>query len=251
MALILIASVLLMIGCGPGAGHSTESRTYTEHPETPATYEGRKDEKIPKQTTFKRADGIVVFDGTGEELEKAEWKVVIYGEDGKPWRIIDQRDDSIDSLEGESGDFFPIDFSNGNKRDFLIEMRLTGRSEDWLEVVAHESRTPPVKAYVRVRDPLFKELSWEEWVLGHFNLRFDQETNPLLESPDGAPKEAVFPETPLIKPDNVGGDWVLVRWTQHEPDEPSVEWLKKNLPENSGWIRWRKDGKILISDYYP
>lgn len=251
MAYILIVSVLLMLGCGAGTGQITESKTTEGLPKSPAAQNKSADKRPPRESTFEKADGVVVFDGTGEELKSSDWKIYIYGEDGAPWRIFDYNDDSLESLEGEDGDFFPMLFSNGNKRDFAIEVRLVGRSAEWLEVIVHERRDPETRAYIRTDDPLFSAQGWEEWVMSHKNLTFDQVINPVLDSPGGAPKAVAFAEMPLIKPDKVEGDWVLIRWTQMEPDEPSVEWLRKNLPENSGWIRWRQDGKILISDYYP
>lgn len=251
MAYILIFSVLLTLGCGSGTGQITESRTFEGHTESPATHEKKTDRTPPGESIFEKADGVIVFDGTGEELKRSGWKIYIFGRDGAPWRVIDYNDDSLESLEGEEGEFFPLLFSNGNKREFEIELRLVGRSADWLEVVVHKRRDPATRAYIRTDDPLFKTLGWEEWVMKHRNLTFDRLTNPVLDSPDGAPKAVVFAEMPLIKPDKVSGDWVLVRWTQMEPDEPSVEWIRKNLPENSGWIRWRTDGKVLISKYYP
>lgn len=251
MAYILIVAVLLMLGCGAGTGQITESKTTEGLPRTPAAQNSSADKRPPRDSSFEEAEGVVVFDGTGNELKSADWKITLYGENGAPWKVIDYNDDSIESLEGEEGDFFPILFSNGNKRDFEIELRLVRRSDDWLEVIAHESRDPATRAYVRSDDALFRELSWDQWVLAHKNLSFDRQTNPVLDSPDGAPKAVVFAEMPLIKPDKLSGDWVLIRWTQMEPDEPSVEWIRKNLPENSGWIRWRKDGKILIGEYYP
>lgn len=251
MAYILILSVLLSFGCGSGTGQITESKTIEGHTESPAANKQKRDRRPPSESTFEKAEGVVVFDGTEEELKSSGWKITIYGEDGAPWRVIDYNDDSLENLEGEEGEFFPLLFSNGNKRDFAIELRLVRRSDEWFEVIAHESRDPGTRAYVRTDDPLFKALGWEEWVMAHDNVTFDRLTNPVLDSPDGAPKPAAFAEMPLIKPDKVSGDWVLVRWTQMEPDEPSVEWIRKNLPENSGWIRWYRDGKILISEYYP
>lgn len=248
MPFILIASVLLFSACGSGTGQIQTN----SHPEATRSTAGVPlSGRPPKDTKFEKADGLVVYGAKPEALEAAGGRVVIYDEEGKPFKSIDPSDESLESLEGESGDFFPFDFSNGARRDFLIEMRLTGRSDEWLEVIAHESRTPPVKAYVRVGDPLFKVVGWEEWVLGHFNIRFDKEKNPVLEKPDGTTKAVSIPDEPLIRPAEVKGDWVLIRWTKHEPDEPSVEWLAGNLPENSGWIRWRKGDEILIREYYP
>ncbi|QQS43059.1 MAG: hypothetical protein IPM63_09070 [Acidobacteriota bacterium] len=251
MAYILMVSVLLMLGCGAGTGQIAESKTTEGLPKSPAAQNISADKKSPRESSFEDAEGVVVFDGSGNELKSTDWRITLYGEDGAPWRVIDYNDDSLESLEGEEGDFFPMLFSNGNKRDFGIELRLVRRSDDWFEVIAHESREPKTRAYIRTDDPLFKALGWEEWVMVHKNLTFDRLTNPVLDSPDGAPKAVAFAEMPLIKPDKVSGEWVLVRWTQMEPDEPSVDWIRKNLPENSGWIRWRKDGKILISEYYP
>ena len=85
----------------------------------------------------------------------------------------------------------------------------------------------------------------------HFNIRFDRVSNPVLGEPDGEEMRVSIPDEPLIKADEVRGDWVLIRWTKHEPDEPKVGQIAEQFPENSGWIRWRINGKIVIGEYFP
>lgn len=246
MTIILILISLVLAGCGSGIGKQAEpAMTPPAGTGSPAVAES------PANSVFEPAEGVAVFESNEETLAKAGHKITFYGSDGAVWKQIDARDDSLESLKGEEGDFFPLLFSNGASTEFAIELRITGRSDDWLRVVVHETREPQTVAYLRADDPMFKPLSWEQYALSFFNLRFDPDSNPVLQMPDGSPTDARMPEEPLIKPDEVRGDWLKIRWTTHEPDEPSAGEIAKQFPGNVGWIRWRKDGEILIHEYYP
>lgn len=246
MTIILIIISLMLTACGSGIGKQTEPAG-TPTPDTVQTSAAGP----PEISAFEPAEGVAVFAADEGTLAKAGHKIAIYGADGEVLKRIDARDDSLGSLGGEEGDFFPLLFSNGASRDFAIELRITGRSENWIRVVVHETREPKTMGYLKADDPMFKKLSWEDWVLAHFNIRFDAVKNPVLDQPDGSPKAVSIPDEPLIKADEVKGDWVLIRWMEHEPMEPTAEWLRENKPENAGWIRWRKDGEIVIEEFFP
>ncbi len=246
MFVFLLLVAMTVSGCSSGSG-STEIPQKDGRPVQNSTNASKR----PAEADFKPADGVVIFNGREEALKAASGMITIYGKDGRPWKVIDHDDDSLGSLSGEEGDFYPLFFSNGASRDFGIEMRVERRSEDWIEVVVHETRNPKTKGYIRPSDPLFKFWTWDEWVKNHFNIRFDSGSNPVLDAPDGKRKIVVITDGPLIRPDEVKGDWVQIRWTKHEPDEPTVEQMAASHPEDAGWIRWRKDGKILIEEYYP
>ncbi|REJ75685.1 MAG: hypothetical protein DWQ47_09465 [Acidobacteria bacterium] len=214
----------------------------------------------PEDAALENADGVVVYVGRTTGARDSSGIVRLYSIDGTVWKEIDplKPEDSSDEIRITKNVFKPLFFSDGSKREFGIEMRLVRRSKDWLEVVAGEghyaNRTSdrvPLLKYVQSSDPMFRVLSWDTWVRGHFNIRFDAVKNPVLDQPDGSPKAVSIPDEPLIKADKVEGDWVLIRWMEHEPDEPSAKWLRENKPENAGWIRWRKDGEILIEEFYP
>ena len=99
----------------------------------------------PGSDKFTHLEGMLVYSGTEDALNKSSRLITIYGKDGAPWKVIDRDDDSLSSLTGEEGDFYPSFFSNGANRDFGIEMRAVARSEQWIEVVVHETRTPPLQ----------------------------------------------------------------------------------------------------------
>ena len=248
MIRFLILSAALITGCPADAGSAQRE------PVAPAATEEislLSSEALPRDSVFEPAEGVAVFTPETEALTKAGYAILVFGADGSVLKRIDYRDDSLDSLEGEEGSFFPLDFSNGASREFSLEFRLTGRSKEWLRVIAHETREPPVEGFLRAADPLFKTITWEQWVLAHFNIRFDENANPVRQSPDGPAKYADISKEPLIRPDEVNGDWVRIRWTVHEPDEPSAVDIARKHPENVGWIRWRHGRQILISEFYP
>lgn len=244
LSLLLAAHlVFLDTGCGnvrDGAQTNVESEKNSNE----------TDDKVPKpsEELFTEAPGVVQF---VEGARAADRILLVFGVEGIPIKKIDRDDDSIGSLEGEDGDFFPLLFSNGAQRDFAIEMMALRRSRNWIEVVIHENKEPQRRGYIRADDRRFRFLEWREWVLGHFNIRFSADQNPVLDAPEGKPKTVELPKEPLIKPEEVKGDWVRIRWVRHEPDEPSVRDIARSHPDNEGWIRWRSKGKVVISEYYP
>jgi hypothetical protein len=248
MFVLIMIALLAVTGCSAGSGASPDSNS---DPGERSKIGTERDRTSPRDSVFQPADGVVIFKGTERDLKPVSGMITIHGDQGRPWKVIDHNDDSLESLTGEAGDFYPLMFSNGANRDFDIQMRAVRRSKEWIEVVVHETRDPNTLGYVRSDDPLFKFQSWDEWVLDHFNIRFDADSNPVLEAPEGKRKTVLIPREPLIRPAEVRGDWLLVRWTKHEPDEPDVAEIAKAHPENSGWIRWRRDGRILIKEYYP
>ena len=245
--LLNLLFVLLLIGSDSGCG-GVPSEDPARAEGGTASNAGNGNAPAPAGDLFENADGVVQF---ADGIRGADRILTIYDEEGVPLKRIDRDDDSLDSLEGEEGDFFPLLFSNGAQRDFAIEMTALRKSRNWIEVVIHEAREPRSKGYVRADDPQFRFLEWPDWVLGHFNIRFDAENNPVLDAPEGRPKTVKLPDEPLIKPERVEGDWVRIRWVGHEPGEPSVRDIARSHPANEGWIRWRKGGKIEIGEYYP
>lgn len=248
MIRFLILSVALITGCPADAGSAQRGQAV---PSSPKDVPTRGPDTPPKDSLFEPAEGVVVFVPNAETLKKAGNAILVFGADGSTLKRVDYHDDSLDSLEGEEGSFFPLDFSNGTSREFALEFRLTGRSREWLRVIVHEARVPPAEGFLRSADPLFKVVTWEQWVLAHFNIRFDDKANPVRQSPDGPAIYADISEEPLIKPDEVEGDWLKIRWTEHEPDEPSAIEIARKYPANAGWIRWRNGRQILIEEYYP
>ena len=243
---IISAGLVLITGCTNGAGA-------IDNPDRSASEAGDRNAAVlpPKDTAMEDVEGVVVYDADEKKLEKNSGLITIYGKGGEPMKVINREDESLDSLTGEEGDFYPFYFSNGASRDFGIELRAVRRSKDWIEVIVHETREPNTLGYVRVDDTLFRFLSWSEWVKEHSNIRFDTKEDPVLDSPNGKPAKVTFPEEALIKSDEVRGDWARIRWTELEPDELSADQIGDRFPANVGWIRWRKDGRVLIREYYP
>jgi hypothetical protein len=248
MFTLLMIVAIAFTGCSAGSGASANANS-VQSKQPGETVGGERN--LPRDSNLQPSDGVVVFKGSEIELKNASGMITIYGDDGRPWKVIDHDDDSLESLSGEEGDFYPLMFSNGASRDFEIEMRVVRQAKEWIEVVVHEKREPKTLGYVKADDPLFKLLTWDGWVKDHFNIRFEAVSNPVLNEPEGAKKNTVIPDEPLIKPAEVKGDWVLIRWTKHEPEELTAEEIAKEFPENSGWIRWRKDGEIMINEFYP
>jgi len=242
----LAAGLVLVTGCTDGAGAIRDS-------ERAASEAADRKPAIPSpaDSGMEAVEGVVVYEGNEKKLAASSGLITIYGKNGEPLKVINREDESLESLTGGEGDFYPFYFSNGASHDFGIELRAVRRSKDWIEVVIHETREPKTLGYVRAEDPLFKYLSWPDWVKGQKNIRFDTKENPVRESPNGRKKKVAMPEEPWIKAEGVRGDWAKIVWTKPENGEPSAAEIADKYPQNFGWIMWRKDGKVLIGEHYP
>jgi hypothetical protein len=117
-----------------------------------------------------------------------------------------------------------------------------GKREERFEVVVDEETG--TKKYVRADDPVLKFQTWEEHILQLFAVGFERQSNPVLEQPDGQVKGIEFSKGVTFHPVEVKGDWLKVRWSDTEQTED------KSKSANSGWIKWKKDGVLLIELFY-
>ncbi len=244
--LLLTCCLMIFAACGAcnQVGRSAEGQWRTRAPEASEAPQTSG----PSSQRFSPADGVLVFEASGP---RAHQKVVIFDKNAKPLVRIDPDDDDPGPVDGEKRGFYPLFFSDGSKRDFGIQLRIVAVSKDWYEVVTQEGEDPAVVAYVRREDPRFLFRTWENWVLAHVNLRFDPSANPVLESPGGTAKPVSLPEEPVIKAERIKNDWVLVRWAIQTDADLSARDIAARFPANNGWIRWRRNGDILITDYFP
>lgn len=81
--------------------------------------------------------------------------------------------------------------------------------------------------------------TWEKYILQVFAVGFDTKENPLLTSPQSEIKKSVEPNTTFF-PVEVKGEWLKVKW------DKSTETRKENNKQDTGWLRWKKDGKLFI-----
>lgn len=161
----------------------------------------------------------------------------IYNEDGSLWHKLTFYDN--EPAGRTNVDFRPISF---HQDYFVLALKCIGKSTGRFEVVVNEETG--MKKYVRVDDPVLRFQTWEEHILQVYAVDFNWKDNPILEKPGGAVKSVGFVKGVTFRPVEVEGDWLKVRW------DGIAQTGEKNKNDNSGWIKWKKDGFILVELYY-
>lgn len=204
----------------------------------------------PNKSVFTPTDAIVVFQWDEEVIKQTKGLIHFYDETGTVWHVVNYFDDSMDAMSEPGGKFRPFHFRVGN---FQLEMQCTGKSDKWYEVIVEEEVVPKVKKYIRADDPLFKLQSWKDYVLSFYNVTFDQKVNPILQSPNGKPRnvEILSDEIWRVIPVKVQGEWIMIRWGKKQSENGNTSKMKPRTRTNVGWIRWRKGEELLVADFYP
>lgn len=148
----------------------------------------------------------------------------IYNEDGSLWKTY------VDSIPDAVITPFRM------KPDYsLIVFRCIGKTSLGYEVVVNEEHN--IIKYIKTNAQGFVHESWEEHILGLNGIGFDQESNPLKESPSD---NAATVSLEGVKDESFSGVSIQGEWL-HVKTENGTE----------GWIRWHDaNGKLLIELYY-
>ena len=87
-------------------------------------------------------------------------------------------------------------------------------------------------------------LSWEEYILKFYCVT--NNSNPLRDAPnDNAPIQKVLNYTQVhFICIEISGDWVKIKC------DSECEGCSVDNPKLSGWIRWKKDGKVILEQRY-
>lgn len=189
--------------------------------------------------------GVIVLD----KYEKEDF-IHIFNEDGSLWyKFTYYYDESSGMFPYANDDFRPFAF---HLDYFVLVLKCAGKEAGRYEVVVNEKTG--LKKYVMANDLTMKFQTWEEHILQIYAIEFNQEENPLLESPQGKTKKVNLPKGeieranlpiyPTFQPTKVKGDWLKVKWKI--PKEKQVKGAKYDF----GWIRWKKGERLLVELFY-
>lgn len=235
MRLGLLALLLLTLtGCTTSVEHQYPKEAAATSPST---------SQVPlpqvQPTPINIADtlGVVVL---GDHYGEDDF-IRIYNQDGSQWyRFSFYYDDSDGDFEYANDDFRPSAF---HPDYYLLVLSCVGRDKGRYEVIVNEETR--LKKYVNVDDPTMKFETWKEHVLHVFSINFNRDENPPLNAPNGQPIDSKLysPEFPISAVE-VKGEWLRIKWgknTQPRDKEPEFD---------TAWIRWKKDGMLLIRFEY-
>lgn len=181
--------------------------------------------------------GVVTLNKSRDGRGGKDDFIRIYNEDGSLWHKFTFYGN--DTLPLTNDDFSPISF---HQDYFVLALKCAAKSEKYFEVVVNEETG--VKKYVRVDDPVLKFQTWEEHILQVFAVDFNWDENPPLGKPGGNVKNVSFSKEVTFRPVAVEGEWLKVRW------DGIKQTGEKNKNDNTGWVKWKKDGFILVELYY-
>lgn len=202
----------------------------------------------PDKSVFRSVDGVILFKWDKDAVDSKKGLIHLYDEAGRIWNEINFYNDRRDSMSVPVEEFQPLYF---RASDFGLQMRCTGKSDEWYEVIVNENN-PSVKKYIRTGDSLFEFQHWDKYIMKMLNITFEQNTNPLLDSPNGKKKNIQLKKDAVFAPIDVKGDWVKVRLKPSVQSDTSAVRNEKKKRYEEGWIRWRNDQhRIIIDDYYP
>lgn len=243
IAILLILSILLLHGCadtGPGNVSPADKDS---------TSAGDVDEitdEAPVKERFERkigdSKGVVTLSQTYGENDT----VKIYNADGSIWYEFSYYDDAaFDQLESINTEFRPFAFHP----DYLIlGLRVTGEDDKRYEVVVNEE--DGLKKFVRKDDKVLEYEPFEKHILSTYAIDFDSDKNPVLDEPEGKKVTEDYSKVAIFKAVQVSGDWVELKWSEPTTKADANTNETQDEREKTGWVRWRKDGTMLIELFY-
>ncbi len=179
--------------------------------------------------------GLIVL---SDNYEKGDF-VKLYNEDGSLWhKLTHYYDDSDGKFEYANENFLPFAF---HPDYFVLALKCVRKKVDRYEVIVNEETN--LKKYVKANDKVLKFETWENHIPQLFAVGFDEKENPILETPQGQGRNLVKTDK-TFHPVEVKGEWLKVKW------DIAAETEKKEEQQNSGWLRWKKDGKLIVELFY-
>lgn len=211
----------------------------------------------PNEERFEKSDGIVlpsrsvgchslnysIRERTCREITQEEWHntavVTLYNENGTVWYRYTHKPKSIYSKQNEPEEhflynkmgFIPLAMIG----DIVSILRLVSESEHWYQVEV-DIETKATR-FVLKSDPRWAKKDWSYFLteVKHFDLVEEQS---LRDKPQGKVSEAIadlkFSAVRFLKVDK---DWAYV--------EAELKGEKKLY---QGWVQWRKEDELLITD---
>ncbi|QQS43058.1 MAG: hypothetical protein IPM63_09065 [Acidobacteriota bacterium] len=166
--------------------------------------------------------------------------ISFYNRDGSVWHSLTfYYDDFSGIYPYENDQFRPYAF---HPDYFIFAVKLKAEHDDRFEVVVNEETG--LTKFLRKGDGFYEFQTWSEHITNLFAVDFDPKRNPLRSRPAG--DTIIYPtleEKPTFHPVETSGEWLKVKWDSQRKGSPETEY-------DHGWIRWTRNGKLLIELWY-
>lgn len=206
-----------------------------------STIKTKRDSQIPGQGVS--AENLVV-QSTSINVEKTIGIVTLssnvsfskrdtirlFNQDGSTWfKFSFYYDDSDGKYDFMNDEFKPYAFNPDYfKLGLVVTKKLADRK--FHVIVNHEKA---IEKIIEIKEYLvFRR--WDEYLLSSFAVGFNVLDNPLLETPSIESKKVPVNEKTPYHPIEIKGEWLKVRW-------------KIDEKESTGWIKWKRDGLLIVS----
>lgn len=145
---------------------------------------------------------------------------------------------NLDSIKNEW--LMPL---NINLDYYIFHLQCSAVKESWFQVIVNEQTN--LKYWIKEL-PDFEYLSWENFILDVVAVRpIDSKTNPILKTANINSDKHKEQLIDCLVPVKIDGNWLKVKV---EPVICDKTFEMKNDEVFEGYIRWRKDNRLLI--YY-
>ncbi|OFY63020.1 MAG: hypothetical protein A3H98_10685 [Bacteroidetes bacterium RIFCSPLOWO2_02_FULL_36_8] len=188
-----------------------------------------KNEKTHKTNYTKIGDSIGLIVLKDNYCEKDTIK--IYNEDGSLWyKFTYYYDDSDGKFDYPNDEFQP----RGFKPDyFVLAMEVVIEDKYGYQVFVNKK----IDLKKRIKKETFLQfLTWEEYVLKAFAVRFNNAKNPIHKTSEDESETIIYKQDNFYHPVKVKDEWLQIKWGEEN------NW-------SYGWIKWREENRLLIEIY--
>lgn len=201
--------------------------------ENPAKTNIQKERQVVQTdiNSIKNTKGLIVL----SDRDSKEDFIRFYNEDGSLWYkftfYYEDKGGSFERNENFRAFAFHPDY-------FVLALKCVGEDKSRYEVIVNEETG--LKKFVKKDDPTLKFQTWEDHITKAFAVDFNQDENPLRETPEGKIKVVELPKEVTFHPVKIEGEWLKVSW----------DVAKHGDNAGFGWIKWKENQEILVELFY-
>lgn len=229
----ILGFILILLAFRDCSTETMSNKVFKENSNKTNSQSMQQGEKT-QETTLENSLGVISLNEKGYGKDKF---INIYNQDGSLWyKFTFYYNDSDGKFEYANENFKPFAF---HPDYFVLALKCVSEDESRYEVIVNEETG--LKKFVRKDDPTLKFETWEEHIPKAFAVGFNQEENPLRETPEGKVKAIDLPKEATFHPVEIKGEWLKVSWSNSKKAEKNNKF---------GWVRWRENNKILVELFY-
>lgn len=169
-----------------------------------------------------------------DKYDSTDHKIEFLNDDGSIWYTLDL----YKAWENKS-DFRIVAF----KPDyFLLHIRCIERTSARYTVVVNEETG--LKKFL-LNSSKLKFQTWEEYVINEvFSIELDPANAKIYDQINGTILTDIPEQGKVLAPKEVKGEWMRIIWSD------TNEYPSNTSNDRTGWIRWRKDDKIIVTLFH-